>query len=175
EDRFRLMMEIPPASDSIPRLCPTKARLPAWTLNAVHHCKTMSASLIRTIYVSCSSMPPSWMPRMLERSKLRNAACDITSGLLATPQYFCQVVEGPNPVVRELIDRIRGDAHHHSMKVVFQEAVVDRTFSGLPMAFAEMPQLEPIVAPLFSIDDAGRARMLGAMLRQALSRQTLVS
>ena len=133
----------------------------------------MPTSLVRCTYVSCSLVANTDLQDLLEGSKQRNATWGITSGLMCTDQYFCQVVEGPNAVVDELMGRIRNDPRHHSVRVVLQETIATRQFDAWPMGMAVLPHMDQILMPLFTSKDAERAKILGGMLLQALRRQAV--
>jgi hypothetical protein len=74
--------------------------------------------------------------QILEASRRRNATLGITGALLFSPDTFVQVIEGPQPVVQALYDRVRQDPRHMECIVLADRAIEARQFGEWSMAFA---------------------------------------
>jgi hypothetical protein len=55
---------------------------------------------------------------ILAVSAARNSALDITGLLIATPDYFAQLLEGPSASIDEVMASIMADNRHHDVRVV---------------------------------------------------------
>lgn len=53
----------------------------------------------------------------------RNSSLDITGLLIATPQYFAQLLEGPAPEVDTVMASILADPRHHEVRIVRRSEV----------------------------------------------------
>ena len=66
--------------------------------------------------------------RIVEQSAYNNPGRDITGFLIFRDGRFLQLIEGPLNKLEELLEALRGDPRHHSLKVVDQRPVADRSF-----------------------------------------------
>jgi hypothetical protein len=67
-------------------------------------------------------------------ARSNNKQAGITGALLVTDHWFVQALEGDEPTVRRLYDRIRDDARHDEVTVIESTAVDERVFSRWAMA-----------------------------------------
>lgn len=72
---------------------------------------------------------------LLSSSRSANLARDLSGMLLFRGNRFLQVLEGPESLVRELIDRIRRDPRHHDMRVLVDEEIDERRFADWTMGY----------------------------------------
>ena len=69
---------------------------------------------------------------------------------------FVQVLEGPDQVIGDCLERIRRDTRHHSIKVLFDEPVNRRTFANWSMGYSHDTRTKP---ELYRRIQAGIARL----------------
>lgn len=97
----------------------------------------MLASLL---YVSRSTLClPEQMGRVeeiVEISRVRNAALDVTGALVSTSTHFAQFLEGPQQAIDELMASIRRDGRHTDVEVVQSGREAERMFPDWSMAYA---------------------------------------
>jgi hypothetical protein len=72
---------------------------------------------------------------LLEHSRKKNAADDITGMLLYKDGNFMQFLEGPRKNVCALLDTIKGDPRHRGMIILLQSEHDERDFSEWSMGF----------------------------------------
>ena len=75
--------------------------------------------LFSLLYVSEMSRPDAHeLGRICEQSRVNNLRDRITGLLVFDGHAFCQFVEGSEPVVAALLDRLERDQRHHQMRVL---------------------------------------------------------
>lgn len=62
-----------------------------------------------------------------------NALNGITGLLIFNGTHFLQLIEGPEPAIDELLDRLRRDERHHQLEVLEQHILADRQFPDWSM------------------------------------------
>lgn len=67
-------------------------------------------------------------------ARRNNTRLGVTGALLVSDDSFVQVLEGDEPVVRNLYARIAEDARHEQIKLLKEEIVGERTFGRWAMA-----------------------------------------
>ena len=72
---------------------------------------------------------------LLAKSRQRNVQSNITGVLLYVHGSIVQVLEGEQPVLTALFDRIRQDPRHTQVKEVFNRPISHRLFSDWSMGF----------------------------------------
>jgi hypothetical protein len=72
---------------------------------------------------------------LLSSSRAANLARDLSGMLLFRGNRFLQVLEGPESVVRDLVDRIRRDPRHRDMRVLVDERIDERRFAEWTMGY----------------------------------------
>ncbi|KTR96114.1 hypothetical protein NS220_03295 [Microbacterium testaceum] len=82
------------------------------------------------------------LDELLASSRAANLSRDLSGMLLFRGNRFLQVLEGPESLVRELIDRIRRDPRHRDMRVLVDEEIEQRRFADWTMGYEslKMPQ-----------------------------------
>jgi hypothetical protein len=67
-------------------------------------------------------------------SAARNSMLDITGLLIASPEFFAQVLEGPIDDVEAVMASILADPRHHDIRIVGRSDVATRRFPRWRMA-----------------------------------------
>ena len=98
-------------------------------------------SIYNLVYMSESRMGPPTpatlqaVDDILATARQRNASVDVTGALLFTEGRFVQVLEGERDKVREVFDRIGGDARHTDVEILSAQYSDRRRFKEWTMAF----------------------------------------
>jgi hypothetical protein len=94
--------------------------------------------LLQVVYLSTAHRPLGFeeLQQIVEVSRRNNLASGLTGMLLYHDGTFVQALEGPADQVRKTLDRIEGDATHHSILVLIQDNVTKREFGAWSMGFA---------------------------------------
>lgn len=92
------------------------------------------------IYTSAASrlLDPGELSAILESARRNNQRLGVTGILLYANGSFLQVLEGDEPVVRELYGRIHGDARHYRVRVLRERTVPTRSFGTWSMGFVAL-------------------------------------
>ncbi|WP_406858339.1 BLUF domain-containing protein [Alsobacter sp. KACC 23698] len=69
-----------------------------------------------------------------EGARRRNEDRQITGFLICASSWFCQVLEGPEAHVMELLERIEDDPRHHCFQILQTQCTRDREFPSWSMA-----------------------------------------
>lgn len=77
---------------------------------------------------------------LLEQSRHRNTAADITGMLLYKDRSFIQLLEGPEQAVDQLYSCIFADSRHLKVKTVVELRVAERSFSQWSMGFHHLDE-----------------------------------
>ncbi|KQX23291.1 MULTISPECIES: BLUF domain-containing protein [unclassified Sphingomonas] len=94
--------------------------------------------------------------RIIEVSRERNRALDVTGALIATYRFFAQILEGPDAALDELMASIARDWRHREVTVVRREALSARRFDGWSMAYSGAAgYVDRDIAPLFTRSGLG--------------------
>lgn len=93
--------------------------------------------LFQLTYVSTASYAPSAQDcaDILAKSRRNNSKFDVTGVLLHNSTHFLQTIEGPEPIVRMLYDRISKDPLHHTLTIAEERTLERRQFGGWAMAY----------------------------------------
>ncbi|HSG88962.1 MAG TPA: BLUF domain-containing protein [Pseudomonadales bacterium] len=86
---------------------------------------------------------------IVAKASRKNAIAGITGCLVVDGGFFAQVLEGPDDVVRAIVDRIAQDSRHHDMRIVWLDTISERAFqtwamSGIDLAHAPDPHASSI-------------------------------
>lgn len=97
-----------------------------------------TAQLFRLVYRSQLTISPEdrkvEIAAILENSRAKNVARDITGALLVWQDYVVQTLEGDEGVVRGLYEKIAADERHEAVTLLEAEAVESRAFARWSMA-----------------------------------------
>ena len=108
--------------------------------------------LIHLIYVSKATMPmqEADLVALLEQSRARNLRQDVTGMLLYADGSFLQVLEGRVADVDAIFGSIQRDARNTDIFLIARDAILERSFPGWSMGFANASGLSPEKLPGFS-------------------------
>jgi hypothetical protein len=85
--------------------------------------------------VATEAMPKSKLYKILHGARAANASADVTGLLVFAEGKFLQVLEGPERIVRELMQKIAADSRHTTLQVITENAVDARIFPSWKMAY----------------------------------------
>lgn len=96
--------------------------------------------LLSLVYVSKATAPMSQagLLALRDQSSEQNLAAQITGLLLHRDGTFLQDLEGPEGRVRALFARIRRDARHRDVTLVWTQPLEQRRFPRWTMAFTDV-------------------------------------
>ncbi|MET3469293.1 BLUF domain-containing protein [Microbacterium sp. 1262] len=96
-----------------------------------------SEGLLSILYTSNARAPfgDDDLAALLAQSRASNAARDLTGMLLYRGGRFVQVLEGPEPAVRDLLATIRQDSRHSDMRVLIEQPIAHREFREWTMGY----------------------------------------
>lgn len=96
--------------------------------------------MIRAMYLSRARhrMSSGELSDLLAGARIRNTAHDITGILVYDAGYFIQLVEGPESMVRQLLDNVRRDPRHDEYQLLAQAVADERLFDGWAMDAAHL-------------------------------------
>jgi hypothetical protein len=77
---------------------------------------------------------------ILEKSRQKNASQGITGMLLYMDPYFIQVLEGEEAIISAAFDKIKQDARHHKVSILYKQPIAERSFSQWSMGFNKVAQ-----------------------------------
>jgi hypothetical protein len=99
---------------------------------------SMNVDLFSTVYVSAATreQTAAQLEQLLQESRGRNVATEITGVLLYCNGNFMQVLEGPRPAVQETFQRIEFSTRHRELVELVSEPIETREFSQWSMAFS---------------------------------------
>jgi hypothetical protein len=97
-------------------------------------------ALFRILYISTAARPlsDSELRDLLRGSHERNERAGITGMLLYKDEAFMQLLEGPEPAVKTLFEKISKDARHHGVIALLEGPVDCRQFPTSLMAFRDL-------------------------------------
>jgi hypothetical protein len=104
------------------------------------------------VYVSTATIR--WsdtdLDQLLQRSRKNNFIAEITGLLLFKDGNFMQILEGAKDAVLKLLAKIRSDARHQGLMVIFDEETSHREFKDWSMGFKNVGPGETLAVPGFS-------------------------
>ncbi|MGX1785116.1 BLUF domain-containing protein [Bosea sp. NPDC055332] len=112
-------------------------------------------NLVRLVYASRSRLVEAdrrvELTRILETARRLNAERHVTGFLMATPGGFAQVLEGEAGSIAETYGRIMVDPRHGELRLLAQDAIAQRKFTGWAMAFAEHNETTQFIFGLYGV------------------------
>jgi Sensors of blue-light using FAD len=105
------------------------------------------------IYLSSalSEMSEARLEDLLSVARRNNLAAGVTGMLLYLDGNFIQYLEGDEPVVRRIFDKIESDPRHHGVIVVDEGKTDRRLFDDWAMGFRRMDRRADDEAGLFDL------------------------
>lgn len=100
----------------------------------------MTDDLFSLTYSSTAAVPfdDAALAGLLESSRVANIGTDLSGLLLYRGGRFLQVLEGPEPAVRDAIDRIGHDPRHRDLRVLVSEPIEERRFPDWTMGYERL-------------------------------------
>jgi hypothetical protein len=95
----------------------------------LHHLSYQSTALL--------SVSKATMQNLLAKSRAYNLAHEVSGMLLYRNGQFVQVLEGEEPVLRALYEKIRRDPRHTDVAVLVDEPLAKRKFGSWAMAYRQ--------------------------------------
>jgi hypothetical protein len=94
--------------------------------------------VFRLIYRSCNRIPAARLPaelgRLFTAARSNNKQAGLCGALLLSGPWFVQTLEGDEPSVRALFDRIMRDPRHDAVSLLQADPVQERAFPRWSMA-----------------------------------------
>lgn len=96
-------------------------------------------SLIRLLYVSrvATQVRLADAESIAADAATRNERVNVTGFLLYSPEFFVQVLEGPEPVLEATYRRIEQDQRHSDLRIISRTPIRQRAFEAFSMGFAQ--------------------------------------
>lgn len=117
-----------------------------------------SGAVFRLIYRSRSRIGIAERKRQLgeifSAARSANKKLGVTGALLITDDQFVQTLEGPEPAVRVLYEKISKDRRHEHVELLASEHVPERVFGRWAMAKVAADG-EPDISLLANVDKGG--------------------
>lgn len=139
-----------------------------------------AAPPFRLMYRSHSLMPPASLRAdlgtLFSKARAANKAQQISGALLRHGDHFCQVLEGDEPRVQALFERIREDPRHDDVELISAESVEARVFARWSMAQVTADGDVPLIAHVDGIAPAAghpttaEQRQVMDVMRSAVTR-----
>lgn len=113
-----------------------------------------SFKLVTISYRSEAQLSDRWhdLVSLLEVSKLRNAASDVTGVLLFDGTYFLQTIEGPSQGTKRIFAKILQDHRHKNIKSFEMQEIEERDFPDWHMELITSDETSRIVADMGSLE-----------------------
>ena len=97
---------------------------------------TSTTPLVQIMYASeTTGIAEPELELLLTKSRVRNAAADVTGMLLVGEGRILQVLEGPVEAVQRLYAIIERDPRHHHCRVLRERTILERDFARWSMGY----------------------------------------
>lgn len=131
--------------------------------------------MLSLVYVSSATnlLSNEELVALLDQCRANNSALDITGMLLYKDGNFMQVLEGPDPAVRQVYTRILSDARHRGAIKLLEESIQERQFANWTMGFKNLDGVrsedlpgasgflnEALTSPSFQLEPTRAQKML---------------
>jgi hypothetical protein len=87
------------------------------------------------LYVSQKLATLDEIAAIVEVSRARNAALDVTGALVASRNHFAQILEGPGDSIDALMTSISRDHRHRDVQILVYEDIEERQFADWALAY----------------------------------------
>ncbi len=113
------------------------------------------SSIFRVFYASraASAFDNSSIQSILHVSRRNNARLDVTGCLLFSGHCFAQVIEGAQPVVTALAQRIAADPRHVGVRILSESYSEEREYADWTMGYLHDLNLEDDLETLLMVHD----------------------
>ncbi len=116
--------------------------------NAIHHPDSLvrRPRLLAIVYESRAThgLDADALPALLAQARFRNRAYGVTGMLLTEDGWFLQALEGPEPIVDDLMRSIARDPRHEHVRVLARELRQQRRFPDWAMAQGHIGEVEAL-------------------------------
>ncbi len=116
--------------------------------NRLHHPVTQKQSprILSLTYESSATaeLTEAGFAELLGQARYSNSVFGVTGMLVAEGGWFLQVLEGPELVVRRLMESIRRDPRHGRIRVIEEEIIPERRFPDWAMAHGHVGEIEAL-------------------------------
>lgn len=75
------------------------------------------------------------LKELLKKSREKNESQNITGMLLYLDPFFIQIIEGEERAVTDLFNRIKEDASHYKVSLIYKKPIEERSFADWTMGF----------------------------------------
>ncbi len=127
--------------------------------------------MIQLLYVSRSNLADDpavielEMSRILSSAYINNSRVGVTGILLQGGDYFAQLLEGPEPGVRAILNLIERDTRHRELNVLYEKRIDQPSMPGAAMGCAGMGTKCPTeIAEAIEIADSAAGAVIGQFL-----------
>lgn len=124
------------------------------------------------VYASSSTCPAPEIEvdAIVRKARRNNRGLDITGMLVSLDRTFFQVLEGPEPAVRMLYEKISLDPRHRRVLLLLDRSIPERRFGAWQMAWADMPKSHPLASEIVRFtNEANLSKDIGAFDPQVLT------
>lgn len=87
------------------------------------------------LYVSRRLATPSDIAAIVQVSRSRNASLDVSGALVASREWFAQILEGPGDSIDALMASISCDQRHSDLDILVYEDIEERRFRDWSLAY----------------------------------------
>lgn len=87
------------------------------------------------LYVSQRLATRDDITAIVEVSRARNATLDVTGALVASQNWFAQILEGPERSIDALMTSICRDQRHRDVQILIHEDIEERQFPDWALAY----------------------------------------
>jgi hypothetical protein len=87
------------------------------------------------LYVSRRPATTDDIAAIVQVSRARNASLDVTGALVASRNWFAQILEGPGDSIDELMASISCDERHSDMEILVYSDIAERQFGDWALAY----------------------------------------
>jgi hypothetical protein len=119
-------------------------------INGIPSMSNSQLNLVHCVYCSASTRTPlssAELESLLAECRRSNSKAEITGILLYQSGSFFQVLEGEQPTVEALFDKISLDKRHHQTKKIIFEPIDARSFAAWTMGFPKITSKELATIP----------------------------
>ena len=94
-------------------------------------------TVFNIVYMSFATQPMTdeSLEEILTKSRSNNTRLGLTGMLLYRDRFFLQALEGDEPTVRKLYNKIKDDPRHKNIRIMHEGQISERAFSDWSMGF----------------------------------------
>ena len=113
--------------------------------------------MYRLVYMSKAAhkMDDRELDQISTVARTNNAKIDVTGLLVYVGDTFFQVLEGPQPAVESVYNKVFEDDRHHRARILQQRVVTCRRFPDWTMGFCRLHETDENTEQFFELSRAG--------------------